>query len=193
MMYPERTEILRWLYERLKPKRFLHTLGVEELAVQLAWKNNQSVQLASAAALLHDCAKNMSDDELLQICSANGIDLAPNQDYPQLLHAFAAPYVAQSRFGSLPMELLDAICYHTTGRPNMTPMDKIIFSADYAEPTRKPFPGLEEARTVLLQDLDAGTLLIMQNTVDYLQKNNALIHPYTLNALQSLQQTRKEN
>ena len=192
-MYPERTEILRWLYDRLKPKRFLHTLGVEELAVRLAAQNQVCVQLASTAALLHDCAKNMSDNELLEICAVNHVNLGPNEAYPQLLHAFAAPYVAQEAFGALPEDLLDAICYHTTGRPQMTAIDKIIFSADYAEPSRKPFPGLKEARRLLLQDLDAGTLFILQNTVDYLQHQNALIHPYTFNALQSMQQLRKEN
>ena len=188
MTYPDRIEVLRWLYGRLKPHRFLHTLGVEQLAVQLAARHHLSVEMASSAALLHDCAKNMSVEELLQVCDKAGVDLKRNQDYPQLLHAFAAPIVAQKQFGSLPEELLNAIRFHTTGHAHMTPMEKLIFSADYAEPGREPFPGLMEARDLILQDLNRGTLLILENTVQYLQNKKQSIHFYTLEALQSLRQ-----
>ena len=70
----------------------------------------------------------------------------------------------------------------------MTPMEKLIFSADYAEPGREPFPGLMEARDLILQDLNRGTLLILENTVQYLQNKKQSIHFYTLEALQSLRQ-----
>ena len=95
MIYPDRIEVLHWLYSRLKPHRFLHTLGVEQLAVQLAMRHHLSIEMASSAALLHDCAKNMPMEELLKVCDEAGVDLKRNQDYPQLLHAFAAPIVAQ--------------------------------------------------------------------------------------------------
>lgn len=116
MIYPDRIEVLHWLYSRLKPHRFLHTLGVEQLAVQLAMRHHLSIEMASSAALLHDCAKNMPMEELLKVCDEAGVDLKRNQDYPQLLHAFAAPIVAQKQFGPLPEELLNAIRFHTTGR-----------------------------------------------------------------------------
>ncbi|MFR8087038.1 MAG: bis(5'-nucleosyl)-tetraphosphatase (symmetrical) YqeK [Lachnospirales bacterium] len=188
MIYPDRIEVLHWLYSRLKPHRFLHTLGVEQLAVQLAMRHHLSIEMASSAALLHDCAKNMPMEELLKVCDEAGVDLKRNQDYPQLLHAFAAPIVAQKQFGPLPEELLNAIRFHTTGRAHMTPMEKLIFSADYAEPGREPFPGLMEARDLIFQDLNRGTLLILKNTVQYLHAKNQNIHFYTLEALQSLQQ-----
>lgn len=185
--YPPRTQILEWLYGRLKPKRFLHTLGVEQLALQLAWNNRLPLQPVSVAALLHDCAKNIAQDELLCLCGRHGIDLGPNEDYPQLLHAFAGPIVAAEAFGPLPEEVLNAVRYHTTGRAGMSMLEKVIFSADYAEPGRKMFPGLKEARQLLKQDLDKGTLLIVRNTVDYLARQKEKIHPFTLEALQDLQ------
>ena len=91
MNSPARIEIIRWLYDTLKPKRFIHTLGVEETAVRLARAYDISETEASTAALLHDCAKNLSEEELLQICEREHVDLGPNSAYPQLLHAFAAP------------------------------------------------------------------------------------------------------
>lgn len=187
MNSPTRIEIIRWLYDTLKPKRFLHTLGVEETAVRLARAYGISEAEASTAALLHDCAKNLSEEELLQICEKEHVDLDPNSAYPQLLHAFAAPYTAQQRFGNVfSPEILNAIRYHTTGRAEMTLLDKIIFSADYTEPGRKPFPGLEEARELLSKDLDQGTLYILKNTVEYLHRQNLTVHPYTMEALQNL-------
>lgn len=187
MNSPARIEIIRWLYDTLKPKRFIHTLGVEETAVRLARAYDISETEASTAALLHDCAKNLSEEELLQICEREHVDLDPNSAYPQLLHAFAAPYTAQQRFGNVfSPEILDAIRYHTTGRAEMTLLDKIIFSADYTEPGRKPFPGLEEARTLLPKDLDQGTLYILKNTVEYLHRQDLTVHPYTMEALQNL-------
>lgn len=185
--YPQRTQILAWLYGRLKPKRFLHTLGVEQLAVQLAWNNRLPLQPVSVAALLHDCAKNIAQEELLSLCRTNGIDLGPNEDYPQLLHAFAGPMVATEAFGPLPEEILNAVRFHTTGRAGMSAMEKVIFSAGYAEPGRKPFPGLEEARSLLNQDLNKGTLQILKNTVAYLSGQKEKIHRFTLEALQDLQ------
>ncbi len=193
MNLPDRIEILRWLYGRLKPRRFLHTLGVEQLAVHLANLHHLSPETASTAALLHDCAKNMSDEELLQICDRSGVDLKPNQEYPQLLHAFAAPVVAQEKFGPLPEDLLNALRFHTTGRAGMSPMEKLIFSADYAEPGREPFPGLLEARELLVSDLGLGTLQILENTVQYLRQKKQKVHFYTLEALQSLRrETQRE-
>ena len=88
MNSPTRIEIIRWLYDTLKPKRFLHTLGVEETAVRLARAYGISEAEASTAALLHDCAKNLSEEELLQICEKEHVDLDPNSAYPQLLQSY---------------------------------------------------------------------------------------------------------
>ena len=179
-------KILEWLYGRLKAKRFLHTLGVEQLAVELARRNQLPLWQASVAALLHDCAKNMSEEELLQICDRQGIDLGPNSAYPQLLHAFAGPAVAVDAFGPLPEVILNAIRYHTTGRAGMSAMEKVIFSADYAEPGRRPFPGLQEARELLMRDLNGGTLQILNNTIEYLRQQGSRIHRFTTEAQNEL-------
>ena len=123
----------------------------------------------------------------MQICEREHVDLGPNSAYPQLLHALRRALYGTAAFWSLfSPEILDAIRYHTTGRAEMTLLDKIIFSADYTEPGRKPFPGLEEARTLLSKDLDQGTLYILKNTVEYLHRQDLTVHPYTMEALQSL-------
>ncbi|MBQ5960213.1 MAG: bis(5'-nucleosyl)-tetraphosphatase (symmetrical) YqeK [Firmicutes bacterium] len=185
MPMPARNEILKWLYERLKPKRFLHTLGVEQEALQLARIHGIPLKEASTAALLHDCAKNLSTEKLLAICKDHNINLHNNEEYPQLLHAFAAPYVAQKQFGTLPEDVCNALRFHTTGRAGMSPLEELIYSADYAELGRDPFPGLEEARKRLIADLSDGTHFILQNTVKYLESNHSEVFPMTMQALES--------
>lgn len=184
-MLPDRIEILRWLYSNLKPKRFLHTLGVEQEALELAMIHGLPLREASVAALLHDCAKNLPEREMLRILESHQ-DPYTDKAFPQVLHAFAGPYVAEDQFGPLPEDIANAIRFHTTGRSAMSPLEKLIFSADYTEPGREEFAGLAEARALIRKDLSLGTAHIIRNNVYYLQRKGALIHPLTLTALTDL-------
>ena len=181
-----RGQIMEMLAKTLKPKRFTHTLGVESTAVALARLHDESPEKASIAALLHDMAKNRTDEDLLDICRKNAIDLHPNERYISLLHAFAGSVLAREAYPGLPEEIYTAIRYHSTGRPHMSTLEKIIFSADYIEPTRKPFRGLETARERTFADLDKGCVLILEQTISYLKEKKQAIHPLTQETLEDL-------
>ena len=181
-----RGQIMEMLAKTLKPKRFTHTLGVESTAVALARLHDESPEKASIAALLHDMAKNRTDEDLLDICRKNAIDLHPNERYLSLLHAFAGSVLAREAYPGLPEEIYTAIRYHSTGRPHMSTLEKIIFSADYIEPNRKPFQGLETARERTFADLDKGCILILEQTISYLKEKKQAIHPLTQETLEDL-------
>ena len=178
-----RADILDWVEARIKPKRFQHTLGVEETAVQLARIYGVNPYEASIAALLHDNAKNLSNEELYRICQTYYPQYNLTQEYYSVFHAFAGAITAKRRYSELSNDVINAICFHTTGRPNMSTLEKIIYAADYAEPGREPFPGLELIREYLFNDLDDGIRHMLQQTVDYVKMKKKKIHPLTITTL----------
>ena len=178
-----RADILDWVEARIKPKRFQHTLGVEETAVQLARIYGVNPYEASIAALLHDNAKNLSNEELYRICQTYYPQYNLTQEYSSVFHAFAGAITAKRRYSELSNDVINAICFHTTGRPNMSTLEKIIYAADYAEPGREPFPGLELIREYLFNDLDDGIRHMLQQTVDYVKMKKKKIHPLTITTL----------
>lgn len=150
-------------------KRYEHTLGVEYTAAALAMRYNADMESAQIAGLLHDCAKCISDDEKLSICKKHKIPVTESeQKAPFLLHAKVGAYLAQNEYGIEDQDILNAITYHTTGRENMSLLEKIIFVADYIEPGRKHAPNLPEIRFLAFQDLDKALLRILEDTLDYL-------------------------
>lgn len=180
-----RAEILIWLKKRLKPKRLQHTLGVEETAIALARLFGCDDHEASIAALLHDNAKNLDTQALVQICQKAYPEYSLSLEYASVLHAFAGALIAAKQYPELSEDVIHAICFHTTGRPQMSQLEKIIYAADFAEPGREPFPGLEIIREHLFTDLDAGVYRILQQTVAYVRMKKKKIHPLTLAALEA--------
>ena len=179
-----REDILKWVEGRLKPKRFLHTLGVEETAILLARTYGIDPQKASLAALLHDNAKNLDTNVLEQICQKHFPEYNLTLEFSSVFHAFAGSITAAEKYPELSDEIIQAVCFHTTGRPQMTTLEKIIYAADYAEPSREPFPGLELIREQLFKNLDEGVRLMLQQTVDYVKMKKKKIHPLTITTLE---------
>ena len=179
-----REDILQWIKSRLKPKRFHHTLGVEETAIILARTYGYDYKEASLAALLHDNAKNLEQEELYKICQKHFPEYNLTAEYATVFHAFAGSITAKEKYPELSNEILSSICFHTTGRPEMTLQEKIIYAADYAEPGRDSFPGLELIREQVFQNLDAGIRLMLQQTIDYVKMKKKNIHPLTLTTLE---------
>ena len=169
-----RSEIMERLHQDLKDKRLLHTLGVESTAIALARRYDADEQEASIAALLHDCAKYMPMEEQLDWISKGEIGTRfPDIDqYPKLLHAFSGAEICAAEYPQLSEQVIDAIRFHTTGRSHMGLLEKIIFSADYIEPGRVQFIGLQEAREQTFDDLDAGVALILKQTIAYLEEQD---------------------
>ena len=176
-----RDQILKVLERVLKPKRLTHTLGVETTAIALARLYHVSDTEASIAALLHDIAKNMDQEilESLVLHSPYGELLSPIDKYPQLLHAFAGAEWILEKYPQVSEEIVNAVRFHTTGRPYMGTLEKIIFVSDYIEPGRKPFPGLETAREATFKDLDQGVSIVLKQTLEYLKAQNQESHILT--------------
>ncbi len=165
-----RDKMLQRLKTKVSEKRFEHSLGVEYTAACMAMVHGADVEKARIAGLLHDCAKGIPTKEKLEKARKNGIFVTKYEEKnPEMLHAKLGAHYARYKYDVHDEEILDAIASHTTGKPAMTLLEKIIFVADYIEPNRKPIKELDEIRKEAFTDLDACVLHILRNTIAYLQ------------------------
>ncbi|MBE6963425.1 MAG: nicotinate (nicotinamide) nucleotide adenylyltransferase [Ruminococcaceae bacterium] len=169
----------------LKHKRIPHVLGTEQEAVRLAERYGADVEKARIAALLHDCTKKLNMEEQLILCRKYGIELdALEQKALKLLHAKTGAAVARELFG-VDNEIYSAIYWHTTGRAEMTMLEKIIYLADYIEPTRN-FPGVDALRKACYEDLDKGLLMGLEMSVEEMTAMGNPVHHATIEARDAL-------
>lgn len=174
------TEIEKELKKRLSTKRFEHTMGVKKTAVALAKRYNCDVIKAAMAALLHDCAKNNDDKKNLKLCDKYGINLTKAEKHnPELIHAKLGAAIANDKYEIIDQEILNAIKWHTTGKPDMTLLEKIIYIADYIEPTRDKAPNLDYLRVIAYESLDATMFLILKDTMLHLESKDKVIDSIT--------------
>ena len=172
------------LCKNLKPKRITHTEGVMEYAVMLAEIYGVDEKRARRAAMLHDCAKYVSTEDKIKLCNEHNIEVTNiERNNPELLHAKVGAILAKEIYEVDDEEILSAITYHTTGKPDMTMLEKIIFVSDYLENGRTHSPRLDEYREVSKVNLDKCVALILEETCIYLKEreNNQLkaIDPMT--------------
>lgn len=173
-------EINRYLKTNLKVKRYEHSLGVSSTAVSLAKIYGADVSKARIAGLIHDCAKCMSDSELIDIAERNGIIIDEVLDEtPNLLHGPVGSVVARDKMGIHDDEILNAVAYHTTGKEDMSLMEKIIYVADYIEPMRD-FPGVDKIREDAVDNLDRALLDSFNNTIKHVIDKKQLLHLNTI-------------
>ena len=165
----------------LKPKRMPHVLGTEQEAVRLAERYGADVTKARIAALLHDCTKKLDMDEQLALCKKYHIPLDElERKALKLLHSKTGAAIARDVF-AVDDDVYSAILYHTTGKPDMTLLEKIIYLADYIEPTRD-FPGVEALRRTVYEDLDRGLLMGLTMTIDEMEEMGNPVHHMTRDA-----------
>lgn len=166
-------------------KRVPHVLGVEEEAVRLAKFWGADPELARHGAILHDCTKYYPLEPQLQLCAKYGIELdSLERRAVKLLHSKTGACMAKYVFGE-PDEVYEAIFWHTTGRADMTLLDKILYMADYIEPNRD-FDGVERMRRLAYLDLDQAVLLGLESTIQEMEERGVPIHANTLSARQWL-------
>ena len=171
MKTPDVTKIRKAMEKTLDGKRYEHTEGVAYTAAALAMRYGEDMENALLAGLLHDCAKCMSDEKKLAICKKHNIPVSEVEERNlSLLHAKAGAYLAEEEYHVRDRNILNAIAHHTTGRPGMSTLEKIIFIADYIEPNRKQAPNLVEIRSMAFVDLDKALLRILEDTLQYLQE-----------------------
>lgn len=166
--------------------RFNHILRVIEEAKKLAYVYNVDIDKAYKAALFHDCAKFSDKKKLLKM--AYDFDIILNdimRSSPELIHAPLGSKLAQLKYNIEDTDILNAIKYHTTGRKDMSQLEKIVYLADYIEPYRK-FIGVENVRQLAYEDLDKSLLLAMNQTIVFLVNNNRLISLDTIEARNQL-------
>ncbi len=171
-----RDSIRPWMGEG----RFRHTLGVEEVACDLALIHGCDMEKASIAGILHDCAKDRPDEKLLEECLRYQLPMREvERQKPYLLHGKVGAAYAEDIFGIKDEDILNAIRYHTTGRPGMSKLEKIIFIADYIESGRKPLPGMDKIRWEAYNHLDRAIILTTENILKYLESTGTVIDSLT--------------
>lgn len=170
---------LSWLRAKVMPylteKRIAHVLGCENEAVSLANRWGEDPERAAVAGILHDITKKLSAEEQLKLCEKYGIiNDAAEVANPKLLHAKTGAAFARELFG-IEDDIYGAIRWHTTGKPDMTLLEKIIYLADFVEPTRN-FPGVEELRELCLEDIDAAMAKGLEMSLEFIRSGGA--EPY---------------
>lgn len=166
----------------LDQQRVPHVLGTEETAADLARRWGADEEDARRAALLHDCTKRLSREEHLALCEKYHIpvDEQERQAGGKLLHAKTGAALARDMFG-VSDGIYQAIYWHTTGKADMTLLEKIVYLADYIEPTRE-FGALRELRPLAYKDLDRALLRGLDLAVEDLSRKGMVLHPNSVRA-----------
>ena len=164
----------------LDQNRYEHTLGVMYTAGALAMRYGADLEDTMIAGLLHDCAKCIPSAQKIELCKKYNLNISEaEQKNPGLLHAKLGAYLAKEIYQIENTEILDAISCHTTGRPHMTLLDKIIYIADYIEPGRCEAPDLQEIRRLAFTDIDECLYTILHASLEYLKSKSEVIDPLT--------------
>lgn len=185
-------EIKKKLESHLSAKRYTHTIGVAYTAAALAMRYNADMDKALLAGLLHDCAKEYKADELIQKCKRAGISLNSDElSSPQIIHAIYGEYMARERYNITDKDILGAIRWHTTGKKDMSLLEKIIFTADYIEPGRCEADNLSSVRPLAFDDITRAVYEISKDTVDYLSSKSRHIDKHTIECYRYLEENYK--
>lgn len=175
-------------WSMIRAKRIAHVKGCEEEAVRLARHWGANVEHARRAAILHDCTKYWELPEQLALCDQYGVPLdAMERTTVKLLHSKTGAILAAHRFGE-PEEVCRAIFWHTTGKADMSLLEKILYIADYMEPTRD-FDGVERLRQLAYTDLDAAVCLGAEMSIEEMTQRGVPLHPNTIAARDFLKGT----
>lgn len=172
--------IMRDLKKTLDEKRYEHTLGVAYTAAALAMRYGCDIDKAKIAGLLHDSAKCIPTDKKIAMCKKYNIHTTKVElNNPFLLHAKLGAFLAMKKYKINDEDIISAVLNHTTGKPDMGLLDKIIYVADYIEPKRDKAPRLKEIRKMAFVDLDEALRMILEDTLKYLANTDGEIDPVT--------------
>lgn len=179
-MKPEILELREKLKRKLSKSRYEHSLSVSYTCVCLAMRYEYPLDRAELAGLMHDCAKCYDDDEIIKRCEKHNITVTREEKLaPAVLHAKYGAWLAKDHYGVNDQEVLSAIACHTTGKPGMGTLDKILYIADYIEVRRDKAENLPKMRKLAFEDLDEALYQILNGTLEYLEKRGCFIDPAT--------------
>lgn len=160
--------------------RYRHSLGVADTCACLAMRYGIDMERAYIAGLLHDCAKCVPDQQKIEECKSNNIDISEVElNSPYLLHSKLGAFYAKMKYNITDEEICTAIKWHTTGKPHMTLLEQICFLADYIEPLRNKAPDLDEIRALAFVDIDKATFVVLEHTIDYVLKSGRVLDEQT--------------
>ncbi|SFG08534.1 bis(5'-nucleosyl)-tetraphosphatase (symmetrical) YqeK [Oribacterium sp. WCC10] len=169
-------EYRKKLKKILKPERYEHSLSVSFTCVCLAMRYGVDLHKAEVAGLLHDCAKQFSDEELIKLCKKENVELTEDiLKAPQVIHSVFGAVYARKEFGIEDKDILSSIYYHTLGRPDMSLLEAIVFVSDYIEARRFKAERLPEIRMLAFTDLDRAVYEINHDTITYLEESGGYI------------------
>ncbi len=175
-------EEMRALLEKsLKPSRYQHSLGVAETAVFLARRFGVEQEQAQVAGLLHDCAREFRNEDLIAEAEKRLIMVGDiERQMPLLLHAYVGARLVNEKYGVSDRAVEQAIWRHTVGGAKMTDLDKIIWFADMIEPNRD-YPDVERLRELAQNaSLDEMMLAGLTQSISFVLQKGGLIHPDTV-------------
>lgn len=179
-------EMKNQLLQDIGEKRLSHSIRVAETGMVLGEKYDLDGEEIFLAGLLHDCGRLKNPQDLLNYADEFDIVLDDITRYcPELIHAPLGAKMAEKIYGVEDSDILNAIRYHTTGRRDMSILEKIIFISDYTEPMRR-FKGVEGVRRLAPYDLDASIIIAMEESIKFLIEKDRLIHPNTIEGLNYL-------
>ena len=182
-------QIIEKLNTMLKPKRLEHSINVAKCAIKLSEIYGYDKEKAYLAGLVHDCAKYFTKEQIDSYVEKYNIELDPLEvDNIALSHSIIGSFAIQDVFNIQDMDIINAVRYHTTGRENMSTLEKIIFMADMIEEGRN-FPGVDELRKLSFNgQLDKALITSLNNTIKFVIDNDQLIHPRSVKARNYLMQ-----
>lgn len=177
-------------------KRYVHTLGVIEMSLTLNRKLNLKLDenKVFVSAALHDIAKLLPREEMEEILKKEFSDLYLElKDFPTVWHSFVGAYVAKTKFKILDNEILNAIKYHTTGKVDMTDLEKLIFVSDYVEKITRTRESMIIARELAYKNLDDALVKTLSDTIEYLKNENKGIYAKTFETYEYYLEKGKNN
>ena len=177
------------LKTKLDPMRYEHSLSVSFTCMNLAMRYGYDIDKAELAGMMHDCGKRFADEIILKKCISHKIPVtdAEMKALP-VLHAKYGAWLAENKYGIEDPEIISAIACHTTGKADMSVLDKIVYIADYIEPRRYKADNLPQMRRLAYEDLDQTMYEILKSTLEYLAKKGADADPMTATAYEYFKQ-----
>ena len=163
----------------MRDKRFEHVLRVEQTAIKLARANGVDVEKASIAGLCHDYAKQRPDQDFIDEIHRKGLNPDLLNYGNAIWHGVVGAELIKDELGIWDEDILNAVRHHTTGAAVMSPLEQVVYMADYIEPGRD-FPEVYRAREITAKDLGAGVAYQTKQTLEYLVKRNSPVYPTTL-------------
>jgi hydrolase, HD family len=176
--------------------RYIHTIGVIEKALELNQAHHLKIseEKIIQAAGYHDIAKFLPKEKMLEMLKENYPNIYEGMlGYPSIWHSFVGAVYAKEKYQIHDSEILDAICFHTTGRPYMGNLEKIVFISDYIEERTRKGDYLEVPRNIAKINLNQAILEILKQTIEYLKKNDKRVYDLTEETYRFYQEEVKKN